>query len=306
METRLANGVINRWTHLLTLVKGNRSHLMSLCKISWSRFLTLCEGSRRCLVFLRSRSTDGDYEETAFFAAESYVIDQEHDERVWATLDEGCNAVCHSASWAARAERYFDMFGFQSEYREGTRNKVFTGLGGNTVAAVGRRKFPFALAFTAKRGDIHHLSGTIESWELPGDGPFLFPIDAQAKSGLIKDMARSRIFIENKPGFYLRMYKDAKTGLMLTNVADFDLLNDQALTPQLLRASKPMYALAATIQPPTCLTGGTNASGEHVDIPRSLTRLPGNHTFRFTHVAIGLDVMDEISWYRWSFSPLHQ
>ena len=106
-------------------------------------------------------------------------------------------------------------------------------------------------------------------------------------------MARSRIFIENKPGFYLRMYKDAKTGLMLINVADFDLLNDQALTPQLLRASKPLYALAATIPPPTCLTGGTNASGEHVDILRSLTRLPGKHTLRFTHVAMGLDVMDE-------------
>ena len=76
-------------------------------------------------------------------------------------------------------------------------------------------------------------------------------------------------------------------------MADFDLLNDQALTPQLLRASKPSYALAATIPPPTCLTGGTNASEEHVDILRSLTRLPGNHTLRFTHVAIGLDVMDE-------------
>ena len=137
------------------------------------------------------------------------------------------------------------------------------------------------------------MSGTIESWELPGDGPYLFPIDAEAKLGLIKDMARSRIFIENKPGFYLRMYKDAKTGLMLINVADFDLLNDEALTPQLLRASKPLYALAATLPPPTCLTGGTNASGEHVDILRSLTRLPGNHTLRFTHVAIGLDSMDE-------------
>ena len=171
--------------------------------------------------------------------------------------------------------------------------RVFTGLGGNTVAAVGRHKFPSALVFTAERGDIHHLSGTIESWELPGDGPFLFPIDAQAKLGLIKDMAKRRTFIENKPGFYLRMYKDAKTGLMLINVADFDLLNDQALTPQLLRASKPMYALAATIPLPTCLTGGTNASGKHVDILRSLTRLPGNHTLRFTHVAIGLDVMDE-------------
>ena len=94
------------------------------------------------------------------------------------------------------------------------------------------------LNFISERGGIHHLSGTIDSWELPGDGPFLCPIDAQAKLGLIKDMAKSRNFIENKPGFYLRMYKDAKTGLMLINVADFDLLNDQALTPQLLRASK--------------------------------------------------------------------
>ena len=80
---------------------------------------------------------------------------------------------------------------------------------------------------------------------------------------------------------------------MLINVADFDLLNDQALTPQLLRASKPMYALAATTPPPTCITGGATAGREHVDILRSLAPLPGNHTLRFTHVAIGLDVMDE-------------
>ena len=66
---------------------------------------------------------DPSDEETAFFAAESFVNDQEHDEQVWATLDEGCNAACHSASWAARAERYFDMFGFQCD---GTRNKIFT------------------------------------------------------------------------------------------------------------------------------------------------------------------------------------
>ena len=70
-------------------------------------------------------------------------------------------------------------------------------------------------------------------------------------------------------------------------------MNDQALTPHLLRASKPMYALATTIRPPTCIIGGANASGEHVSILRSLAPLPGNHTLRFTHVAIGLDVMDE-------------
>ena len=90
---------------------------------------------------------------------------------------------------------------FSRSIARAPENKVFTGLGGNTVAAVGRRKFPFALAFTAERGDIHHLSGTIESWELLGDGPFLFPIDAQAKLGLIKGMAKNRIFIEKQAWF---------------------------------------------------------------------------------------------------------
>ena len=117
-------------------------------------------------VSVPAQQIDSDDEGNGVFCCRIFVIDQEHDERIWATLDEGCNAACHSARLAARAERYFDMFGFQSEYREGTRNKVFTGLGGNTVAAVGRRKLPFALAFTAERGDIHHLSGTTESWEL--------------------------------------------------------------------------------------------------------------------------------------------
>ena len=67
---------------------------------------------------------------------------------------------------------------FSRSIARAPETRFFTGLGGNTVAAIGRRKFPFALAFTAERGDIHHLSGTIESWGLPLDGPFLFPIDA--------------------------------------------------------------------------------------------------------------------------------
>ena len=68
---------------------------------------------------------------------------------------------------------------------------------------------------------------------------------------------------------------------MLINMADFDLLNDQALEPQLLRASMPMYALPATI--PT----------EPVNTLSSFTPLPENPTLHFTHVAIGLDVVDE-------------
>ena len=92
---------------------------------------------------------------------------------------------------------------FSRSIARAPENKVFTGLGGNTVAAVGRRKFPFALAFTAERGDIHHLSGTIESWELPGDGPFLFPIDAQAKLGLIKGYGKEPYLYRKQAWFLL-------------------------------------------------------------------------------------------------------
>ena len=140
----------------------------------------------------------------AFLATGPLVIDQEHDERVWVMLDvQRRRAVFRHVWLPVGASRGHQAQGFH-----------------RTVAAAGRRKFPFALAFTSERDDIHHLSGTVESWELPGDGPFLFPIDAQARLGLIKDMAKSRIFIEKKPGVYLRMYKDAKTGLMLITIFD--------------------------------------------------------------------------------------
>ena len=79
---------------------------------------------------------------------------------------------------------------------------------------------------------------------------------------------------------------------MLINVADFDLLNDQALTPQLLRASKPMYALAGTIPPPTCLTGGATASGEHA--PHSL--LAGRVCLETTRCASRTWQLDSTSW----------
>ena len=92
-----------------------------------------------------AQQIDSDDEETAFFCLLNLLS------LIRNTMSESgprwmkvATPLVTSASWAARAERYFDMFGFQSENREGTRNKVFTGLGGNTVAAVGRRNFPLA------------------------------------------------------------------------------------------------------------------------------------------------------------------
>ena len=238
METRLARGVTNRWTLLLTLVKGNRSHLLSFCKSSRK---TVTMRQRRFLLQNLLSLTRNTISESGprWMKVATPLVTARVGQLVQNDIST-CSVFSRSIARASETRFSQDLVA--------TRLPSWT----SQVSVC-----------TCFHCDIHLLSGTIESWELLGDGPFLFPIDAQAKLGLIKDMAKSRIFIENKPGVYLRMYKDAKTGLMLINVADFDLLNDQALSPQ------------------------------HVDILRSLAPLPGNHTLRFTHVAIGLDVMDE-------------
>ena len=101
METRFANGVINRWTLLLKPCHGQSdSPPVSVQEQQVTSSDPLRGQSAMPHVSVPAQQIDRDDKETAFFfAAESFVIDQEHDERVWATLDEGCNAACHSASW---------------------------------------------------------------------------------------------------------------------------------------------------------------------------------------------------------------
>ena len=72
--------------------------LVSLQKRQVTSFDSLRGQSAMPPVPVPGQQVDSDDEATAFFAAEPFVFDQQHDERVWATLDEGCNAACHSAS----------------------------------------------------------------------------------------------------------------------------------------------------------------------------------------------------------------
>ena len=73
------------------------------------------------------------------------LIDPDSDVRVWATLEEGCNAACHSVGWCEKEQTYFDDYGFTTRYLEAQNPKVITGRGGHTVTALGRRRTPFAL-----------------------------------------------------------------------------------------------------------------------------------------------------------------
>ena len=109
-----------------------------------------------------AQQIDSDDEETASFAAESFVIDRN-------TMSESGPRWMKVATplVTARVGQLVQndistCLVFSRSIARAPETRFFTGLGGNTVAAVGRRKFPFALAFTAERGDIHHLSGTID------------------------------------------------------------------------------------------------------------------------------------------------
>ena len=160
----------------MTFVKGNRSYLLSLCKSSRSRLLTLCEGSRRSLVFLfQSSKKTVTMRQRRFLLQNLLSLTRNTMSESGPRWMKVATPLVTARVGQLAQNGISTCFGFQLEYREGTRNKVFTGLGGNTVAAVGRRKFPFALAFSSERGGIHHLSGTIESWELLGDGPCPVP-----------------------------------------------------------------------------------------------------------------------------------
>ena len=72
LETRLANGVINRWTHLLTLVKGNRTPSVSLQEQQVTSSDSL--RGQSAMPRVSTQQIDSDDEETPFFAAESLSL----------------------------------------------------------------------------------------------------------------------------------------------------------------------------------------------------------------------------------------
>ena len=151
------------------------------------------------------------------------LIDAKADDGVlWCILDEGCNACCHSEAWSAKAEAIFreNEFGYPFVNR---KNKTYTGLGGVVVQSTGKRRLPFCLGFdsTSNPADRRCLTGTMESWEIPGDGPFLMSNAAQAKLGFVKDMASGNITCKmHGQNSSLRMRKDRNTGLLAINLLD--------------------------------------------------------------------------------------
>ena len=104
---------------------------------------------------------------------------------IWGALDEGCNSTCHS-----KAEDRLRYFGLTFPWIDGS-TKSFAGLGSSTKT-LGKRNLPFCIQVGEDS-----LAGAMESHEVDTEAfnPLLVSLFAQAKLGLIKDMAHCKCYI---------------------------------------------------------------------------------------------------------------
>ena len=113
--------------------------------------------------------------------------DEDH---VWGALDEGCNSTCHSRAWGELAEDRLRHQGLTFPWIDSSATS-FAGLGSSTTT-LGKRNLPFCMQVGEDS-----LAGAMESHEVDMDAftPLLISLFAQAKLGLIKDMAQCRCYI---------------------------------------------------------------------------------------------------------------
>ena len=129
------------------------------------------------------------------------------EDHIWGALDEGCNSTCHSKAWGELAEDRLRVFGLTFPWIDGS-TKSFAGLGSSTKT-LGKRNLPFCIQVGEDS-----LAGAMESHEIDASAfnPLLVSLFAQAKLGLIKDMAHCKCYIGD---LEVPMARCAHTGLLL-------------------------------------------------------------------------------------------
>ena len=135
------------------------------------------------------------------------------EDHIWGALDEGCNSTCHSKAWGEPAEDRLRYFGLAFPWIDGS-TKSFAGLGSSTKP-LGKRN----LRFCIQVGE-DSLAGAMESHEVDTEAfnPLLVSLFAQAKLGLIKDMAHCKCYIGD---LEVPMARCAHTGLLLLCLSQF-------------------------------------------------------------------------------------
>ena len=163
------------------------------------------------------------------------------EDHIWGALDEGCNSTCHSKAWGELAEdrlRYFDL---TFPWIDGS-TKSFAGLGSSTKT-LEKRDLPFCIQVGEDS-----LAGAMESHEVDTEAfnPLLVSLFAQAKLGLIKDMAHCKCYIGD---LEVPMARCAHTGLLLLCLSQFARRSKLPRVVESLRVPSPGTRTAMMLAP---------------------------------------------------------
>ena len=120
--------------------------------------------------------------------------------------------------------------------------KSFAGLGSSTKT-LGKRNLPFCIQVGEDS-----LAGAMESHEVDTDAfnPLLVSLFAQAKLGLIKDMAQSRCYIGD---LEVPMARCTHTGLLLLCLSQFTRRSKLPRVVESLRVPSPGTRVAMMLAP---------------------------------------------------------
>ena len=147
------------------------------------------------------------------------TVDIARSPHVFAVLDEGCNSTCHSKAWAVDAEARLARLGYSMPLKDDSC-KSFAGLGSGNTKTEGVRSIPFSLLLPDG-----NMNGELDSYQLStGNSPLLFSLHAQTKLGLVKDLAKGVVSIQDQP---LKIKRCSKSGLLVMNLTEglTDIIN---------------------------------------------------------------------------------
>ena len=163
------------------------------------------------------------------------------EDHIWSALDEGCNSTCHSKAWGELAEDRLRVFGLTFPWIDGS-TKSFAGLGSSTKT-LGKRNLPFCIQVGEDS-----LAGAMESHEIDTSAfnPLLVSLFAQAKLGLIKDMAHCKCYIGD---LEVPMARCAHTGLLLLCLSQFSRRSKLPRVVESLRVPSPGTRTAMMLSP---------------------------------------------------------
>ena len=163
------------------------------------------------------------------------------EDHIWGALDEGCNSTCHSKAWGELAEDRLRAFDLTFPWIDST-TKSFAGLGSSTKT-LGKRNLPFCIQVGEDS-----LAGAMESHEVDTEAfnPLLVSLFAQAKLGLIKDMAQSRCYIGD---LEVPMARCTHTGLLLLCLSQSTRRSKLPRVAESLRVPSPGTRVAMMLAP---------------------------------------------------------